>query len=378
MTASPPAVPSDKSPYVWARSLKGALSAAQQLALQQIDRLTALELAVLTKPLRQAADALADGGPDDLEYAGKVLGKAAQMVRGSASLAPKAEAVDVLVRELGAQTTAQELVALALEEAQRLIATQIRYSYEGPERGPGRRAYQTIAIGESFKPKEYPVRIEFLNAAQDKTISGGVYIDPDHSEAEAVPTLVTAAEAARRYAAQRKKLTRPSRAQEPTEDRRGMATIASELQRETTHAVSAWERMERELKDDRAVRLLKQSDLHVHLRQVAQLAEEQLVKTGSYQASRQGRVGRPSVTLASIAEKLDSEKENIRALLRRDTPIVQIARQVGVSTPKLRSFIDEEGLRPGAPPVLPARAQPVRKPAVKRRATVKKRAGGKR
>ena len=63
MTASPPAVPPDRSPYAWARSLKGALSAAQQLALRQIGRLQALELDVLAKPLRQAADALADGGP---------------------------------------------------------------------------------------------------------------------------------------------------------------------------------------------------------------------------------------------------------------------------------------------------------------------------
>ena len=269
------------------------------------------------------------------------------------------------------------LVKVALAEARRLIATQYRYSYEGPDRGAGRRAYTTVALGETFTPERYPVRLEFLNA-QDQVLSGGVYVDPEREDAPEVPTLISYPESIRRYQALRKQITRAARGKVEAADsgeRRGLATIAGELQHEVSLGVRAWERMEQELKDDRAVRLLRQSELHVHLRRAAELAEEQIEKIGYTQVSRKTGPGRATgVKLSEIEEKLQAEKENIRGLLRRGISQKEIARRLEVSEPKLRGFIKAERLleapAPAAP--VPAKAAPAKKPAAKGKAGKKR------
>ena len=65
-----PASASERSPYVWARSIEGALAAAQGLALAQLERLRALEMPTLTRGLRSAETHLRKG---QLQRAAAVL-----------------------------------------------------------------------------------------------------------------------------------------------------------------------------------------------------------------------------------------------------------------------------------------------------------------
>lgn len=421
MTASPAPPPdSDRSPYVWARSLKGALSAAQGLALAQIDRLKALEIPDLAGDLGRAEGALRSSKPRDLTYAGDTLEDAAKQYGALASKGtlgkpkagatdaatlPKPAALDKLAADLedhagyhdgGAEVLTalqqvrgaippdiqRQIVRLGIQEARRLIATSYRYSYEGPDRGAGRRAYTgPLPLGETFAPSRYPVRLELLNA-QEQCLSGGVYVDPEIDSAEDVPTLLTAAEATRRYMALRKQITRAAKGRpEAGTDRRGVAAVATEIQAATARAIAAWERMEAELPDDHAVRLLRQSGLHLEIRKAEELAEELLQRARGSWGTRLAADGRTTgKSREEIAQQLDEAREDIRAQLRRGVPQVQIAKGLELSVPTLAAFIREERLdkeTPAPPPPVPA-AKPTAKQAPAKAPAKKSAAKGKR
>lgn len=143
-----------------AKTLRGVLAQPQALAVAAVREALLRAVPDAVRPLQAAEKALLDGDP-----------AAAQ--RALVQAERRARASNVALNEV--------------ELAQRSVVTGYRYAYSEPGK-PGRRAFEVLALGETFEPAGFPVWVELLNASEEQ-VSGPMFIDPEHPAAvdELVP-----------------------------------------------------------------------------------------------------------------------------------------------------------------------------------------------
>ncbi len=337
MTASPPPPVPERSHEIWARTIKGALSQAQHLALLEVDRLAQGHDPMLRHLAQRARVPLEDGDAEGLAYADRLMEKAG----------PE-----------GAT-------------ARRQIVTQ--YECRADPRGrPSALTPRTYPVHQVIEPSEWPVWVRLLNA-QGEPVSGPIWVDEvsPPPQAEDAPVPLSDAEFKRLRATAAKQAERQGADTPPTFRGRAVADALEEIR----GARADWDQVVEGLAGNPAAKLLQGHRLPSRLdRALALLGEVAKGDDG------QKRPGRPPGELGKARPIWEARKPEIRADYDNGMAFADLETKYGITEESMRGYMRKEGwpLRgkrgPGrakavtAAVVEPVKAAPAKKPATKGKA----------
>lgn len=297
----PPPVPLDRSHEVWASSLKGALSQAQHLALEQLRPLNERDDPALRKVAMRAREALADGDAEGLAYADRLLEKAGP----------------------------------AGADARRLIVTQ--YECRADPRGRAAKLEpRTFPIHQVIEPDEWPVWVRFQNA-QGEPVSGPLWVDEVNPppQAEDAPTPLSAEEYKRLYDADKKRRER--------EQAGGVAPISrsrplNDALEDIRGARADWDGIMEGLAGNPAAKLLQGHRLPARLdRALAFLTEVVRGDEGGR------RPGRPAGELSKATPRLEARKDELKRDYDAGVAFADLEEKYGTSHVTIRGFVKKQG-----------------------------------